>query len=150
MMELRKIGLLYTGIALVLASVMGYSISVVSPDIKFLTMFASLFLVLLLMKFVTLFLIKTFIVEKIVALKDEVKRFNFTKKEQLPHKYENSCLIGELAKNSFEFQNRSLETVQTLERELEQKNDMLRENQYYIEHLESAILKSKTGEDDGV
>lgn len=142
-MELKKIGLAYTFIALILSLGMGYSISVISPNIGFLTMFSSLFLVLLIMKLVTLFFIRNYIIEKILSLSDEVKRFNFTKKEQLPDKYEDSCTIAQLAKNIFEYQNMTLKTVKTLEHELELKNDLIRENQYYIEHLEGTILTSK-------
>ena len=142
-MELKKIGLVYTFIALILSLVMGYAISVISPNISFLTMFSSLFLVLIIMKLVTLFFIKAYIVEKLISLNDEVKRFNFIKKENLPHKYEGSCTIGELAKNMFDFQNKALDSVKTLERDLEQKNDLIRENQYYIDHLEGTILTSK-------
>lgn len=149
-MEIKKLGLIYTGVSLILALVMAYSIATISATIEFLTMFASLFIVLIIMKLIILFFVKTFIIEKIVSLKDEIKRFNFTKAEKKPPKYDNSCTITQLAKEIYEYQNKSLHLMQTLERQLEEKNDLLRENQYYIEHLESAILKSKTGEEDGV
>lgn len=142
-MELRKIGFYYSVTASILSLVMAYSISTISPNIGFLTMFSSLFLVLVLMKLVTLFLIKNYIIDKIQSLKDEVSRFNYTKVEKLPSKYEGSCNINMLANAIYEYQNKNLNLVQTLERDLEQQNDMLRENQYYIEHLESAILKNK-------
>lgn len=149
-MELKKIGIAYTLIAFVLSVVMGYSISIISPTIEFLTMFSSLFIVLIIMKLVILLLIKIYLVDKLHLLKDEIKRFNFIKAEQKPQEFECDCILGQLSDEIYEYQNKNLDILQTLERELEHKNDTLRENQYYIEHLESAILKSKKedGEDD--
>jgi len=149
-MEIKKLGLIYTAISLILSLVMAYSISTISATIEFVTMFSSLFIVLIIMKLIILFLVKHFIIEKIIALKNEIKQFNFTKVENKPNSYNNSCTIASLAKEIYDYQNKGLHLIQTLEHELEQKNDMLRENQYYIEHLESAILKNKTEDEDEV
>ncbi|MGM0534178.1 MAG: hypothetical protein ACQERK_06775 [Campylobacterota bacterium] len=149
-MQLRKFGTLYALIAFFVALALGYSVSIVSIEIEFVTIFITIFIALIVMQFVTMLLVKTYVLDKVLWLKDEVKRFNYTKVEKMPGQQFQNSIVASLADAIYAYQNKNLQKIQTLEKELEEKKDLLRENQYYIEHLESAILKNQAnkGEQD--
>lgn len=142
-MNIKTIGLIYTLVGAMVAAFIGYAVAILTPSLNFLTIFATIFIAIVIMKLVVLLIIKQYIIDRIIWLKDEVKRFNASKMEKIPEKLDGDCHLGALAEAIFTCQNKNLHHIARLEKQLEEKNDLLRENQYYIEHLESAILKNK-------